>query len=185
MKYIVYLTTNIVNGKIYIGVHETENPNIFDNYLGNGVFSNRPKTYQICKTAFQCAVTKYGPDKFRRKTLKIFDTLEEALLLEKELVTKDFIKRTDVYNIALGGGIPPKLNKIIYQYDLKGNFIKEWESIVSITTYYGINKDRIRMVIDGKRSFEASYWSEEFFDVLDISQYRPSARGSIRQYTIN
>lgn len=37
MKYIVYLTTNLVNKKIYIGVHGTENPDKFDGYLGNGV----------------------------------------------------------------------------------------------------------------------------------------------------
>lgn len=34
MKYIVYKTTNIVNQKIYIGVHQTLNPDKFDGYLG-------------------------------------------------------------------------------------------------------------------------------------------------------
>ena len=183
MKYIVYLTTNTVNGKIYIGVHQTENVNKFDGYLGNGIYLNNPSTYQKCKTAFQCAVTKYGPDKFQRKTLKVFDTLQEALLLEAELVNEDFIKRVDVYNITLGGGLPPNLSKVIYQYDLNGNFIKEWDSIISITNYYNVNKDRIRMVIDGKRSFAQSYWSEEKYNILNIQEYRPSARSSIRQYT--
>ena len=180
MKYIVYLTTNTVNNKIYIGVHSTETPDKFDGYLGNGVFINSPKTYQKCITAFQCAVTKYGPEKFKRTTLKIFDTLEEALIHEAYLVNEDFIKRTDVYNTIVGGGIPPRLNKIIYQFNLKGELIKEWDSINTIINYYGVNKDRIRMVIDGKRSFEQSYWSEENY--IDISMYRPSARGSIRQY---
>ena len=32
MKYIVYLTTNLVNNKIYIGVHQTDNPDVFDGY---------------------------------------------------------------------------------------------------------------------------------------------------------
>jgi hypothetical protein len=41
------------------------------------------------------------------------------------------------------------------------------------------------MAIDDKRSFEASYWSEECFNTLDITEYRASSRGSIRQYTTN
>ena len=182
MKYIVYLTKNLVNDKIYIGVHGTENPYKFDGYLGNGVYTNSPKTYQCRKTAFQCAVAKYGIKNFKRTVLKIFDTLEDALDLEAWLVTKDFIERTDVYNTTIGGGLPPKLNKPIYQYDLNGSLIKEWKSIKTITDYYKVNKDRIRMVINDKRSFEMSYWSEIKYLQLDIKEYRPSSRGSIRQY---
>ena len=37
MKYIVYKTTCQVNGKCYIGKHQTENPDIFDGYLGNSI----------------------------------------------------------------------------------------------------------------------------------------------------
>ena len=183
MKYIVYLTTNIVNKKIYIGVHETENPDIFDGYLGDGVFCNSPKTYNKNLTAFHCAVSKYGPSNFKRKTLQVFDTIEEALRLEAELVDQKFIERTDTYNITLGGGMPPKLNKHIFQYDLEGNFIKEWNSIKNITDFYNVNKDRIRMVINDKRSFNNSYWSEIKYLQLDTKEYRPSSRGSIRQYT--
>ena len=40
MKYIVYLTTNIVNKKIYVGVHKTETPETFDHYLGCGIKDN-------------------------------------------------------------------------------------------------------------------------------------------------
>lgn len=183
MKYIVYLTINKINKFIYVGVHKTENPDIFDGYLGCGVFSNSPKTYNCQETAFQCAVAKYGPKNFIRKTLRVFDSLQDALSLESKIVTLKFIERFDVYNQTVGGGYPPSLNKEIYQYDLEGNFIKEWESIKSITTYYGVNKDRVRMAINDKRSFESSYWSEECFYKLDVTDYRPSSRGSIRQYT--
>ena len=129
MKYIVYLTTNLVNKKIYIGVHQTENPDKFDGYLGCGVKINDRNTYKHSKTPFSTAVNKYGVNNFIRKTLKVFDTLEEALNLEIELVNEDFIKRSDTYNITLGGGMPPKITKTIYQYSLEGEFIKEWPSI--------------------------------------------------------
>lgn len=183
MKYIVYLTINKINNFIYIGVHKTENPEVFDSYLGCGVYCNSPKSYNCQETAFQCAVAKYGPKNFKRKTIRVFDNLLDALKLETQIVTKSFIERPDVYNQTLGGGYPPSPNKEIYQYDLEGNFIKEWESIKSITDFYKVNKDRIRMVIDDKRSFESSYWSEECFYKLDVTEYRPSSRGSIRQYT--
>lgn len=183
MVYIVYLTTNMINKKIYIGKHETENPEIFDNYLGDGVYRNSPKTYNKGLTPFQAAVHKYGPDNFIRKTLQVFDTEEEALNLEAHLVNQEFIEREDTYNITLGGGNPPRLIKPIYQYDLDGNLIKEWESIKSITSFYNVNKDRIRMCINDKRSFEESYWSEIKHIKLNIKDFRSSSRGAIRQYT--
>ena len=183
MKYIVYITTNLVNKKIYIGVHKTENPEIFDGYLGDGVLVNKPSSYKIRLTPFQCAIDKYGVKKFIRKTIKVFNTLQDALDLEAWIVNREFIERTDTYNVTLGEGIPPRLNKNIYQYDLFGNFIKRWDSIKQITDFYNVNKDRIRMVINDKRSFENSYWSEIEYSKLDVKEYRPSSRGSIRQYT--
>lgn len=38
MKYIVYKTTCLVNSKIYIGYHQTSNPEVFDGYLGCGLY---------------------------------------------------------------------------------------------------------------------------------------------------
>ena len=86
MKFIVYCTTNIVNKKIYIGVHKTENPDKFDGYLGCSVRATQPSTYMNPKTAFQYAVKKYGTDKFSRSILYVYDTAEEAFNKEKELV---------------------------------------------------------------------------------------------------
>ena len=43
MKYIVYRTTCSINNKIYVGVHHTDDPNIFDGYLGRGLWKNHTR----------------------------------------------------------------------------------------------------------------------------------------------
>ena len=55
-KTIVYLTTNIKNNKIYIGVHNTYNPDKFDGYIGCGVNVFRSRTISHPCTPFQYAV---------------------------------------------------------------------------------------------------------------------------------
>lgn len=101
MKYIVYQITNTINGNIYIGVHATEN--IDDGYMGSGI-------------AIMRAVKKYGKDAFKKEILFVFDSLNLALDHEKILVDEDFVKRSDTYNMVIGGGIPPsRKGKILPQ----------------------------------------------------------------------
>lgn len=87
-RYIVYQTTNTLNGMIYVGVHKTKNIN--DSYLGSG-------------TRFNYAVRKYGKDSFIRKTLYEFDNHVDMLLKEAEIVDSVFVKRDNTYNIKIGG----------------------------------------------------------------------------------
>lgn len=86
--YLIYQTTNIINGKIYVGKHRTRN--IDDGYLGSGKLLQR-------------AITKYGVENFNRQILFVFDNEEEMNTKERELVTESFCKRSDVYNICEGG----------------------------------------------------------------------------------
>lgn len=132
MKFIVYQTVNKVNNKIYIGVHGTETDS-FDGYIGNGVSIYRPSTYMHPKTPFQYAVKKYGIKNFIRTTIQEFDDEKEAYKLEEQLVNADFLKREDVYNLALGGRLPDCANprKKVYMYDLDGNFVREFDSVNS------------------------------------------------------
>ena len=171
MKYIVYCTTNIKNSKIYVGVHKTEDPNIFDGYLGNGINRYDRKTIYNPKRPFEFAVKKYGFDSFRRATIKEFDTLQEALDLEAEIVDENFIKRSDTYNITLGGGLPPILNKVIYQYDLQGNFIKEWKSIVEAAKFLHVSESCIGKAVLYKRTSAKYLWSDIKIDKLNIDDY--------------
>lgn len=89
------------------------------------------------KHPFQYAVKKYGIKNFVRTTLKIFDTQEEALALEAELVNEDFLARDDTYNLALGGNMPSCGNwkKTIYMYDVDGNFEMEFDGAIDAIRY--------------------------------------------------
>lgn len=87
-KYTVYQITNTVNGRIYIGKHETVDIN--DGYMGSGKLLKR-------------AQEKHGIDSFAKVILYTFDNEEEMNAKEAELVTEEFCKREDTYNICAGG----------------------------------------------------------------------------------
>lgn len=86
--HIIYKTTNIINNKIYIGAHSTDN--VDDGYLGSGKLINE-------------SIKKYGVENFKKEILYFFKTPEEMFEKEKEIVTEEFINRSDVYNIVTGG----------------------------------------------------------------------------------
>lgn len=171
LKYIVYCTTNLINNKIYIGVHRT-NPEIFDGYIGNGIYINNPSCYEHSKTAFQFAVKKYGPKNFKRTTIAIFDEEEDAYTLEEAIVNKEFLQRKDVYNLALGGvfGAWYSNQKEVFQYDLQGNFVKKYSSYTEAA--FAVNRALIgiQRAIKNKNRCANFYWATNHFDKLDLSK---------------
>lgn len=88
MLYTIYKVTNKINGKIYIGKHQTKNPN--DGYFGSGKF-------------IKSAIRKYGKENFAKEVLFIFETELEMNQKEKELITEEFVSRKDTYNAGVGG----------------------------------------------------------------------------------
>jgi group I intron endonuclease len=91
MYYLVYLTRNLVNNKIYVGVHSTWN--LDDGYLGSG-------------DKLKLAVKKYGKENFNRIILHYCYNEQQAYEIESQIVDTYFINRKDTYNIVLGGSIP-------------------------------------------------------------------------------
>lgn len=107
--HIIYQTTNLINKKIYVGYHNQVS-DTFDGYLGSG--------HALLK-----AIHKYGKQHFIRETLYVFEDECSALLKEKEIVNEEFLKRTDIYNMTLGGGKPPPVKKGSKRDPLIGNKI--------------------------------------------------------------
>ncbi len=86
--YTVYRITNLLNEMIYIGQHVTKNLN--DGYMGSSKYLSKD-------------IKEFGLEKFKKEILFIFDTKEEMIAKEKELVNKEFVKRIDTYNRSQGG----------------------------------------------------------------------------------
>ena len=84
MYYIIYKITNTLNGKYYIGKHQTTDLN--DGYLGSGKLLKR-------------AIEKYGVEHFTKEILHIFDNEVEMNAKEKELV----VICEESYNLCPGG----------------------------------------------------------------------------------
>lgn len=170
-KTIVYLTTNIINKKIYIGVHNTDNPYVFDGYIGCGINIYYPSSNAHPSCPFHYAVKKYGFDAFVRNTIKVFDNRQDALNLERELVNEDFINRNDTYNITMGGGDPPRSDKEVFQYNLNGDFITSFPNVLIAEKSMGL-KSGISAAIKYKSVSAGYLWAYEKYKKLDISNYK-------------
>lgn len=88
LYFLIYKITNVINGKIYVGKHVTNNLN--DDYLGSG-------------NCIKKAVRKYGKHNFVKQILFQFDNEQDMNAKEAEIVNEDFVSRSDTYNLALGG----------------------------------------------------------------------------------
>lgn len=133
-EYIVYKTTNLINNKIYVGVHRTVK-GVTDSYIGKGITGKIKKG-----KGFGAAVAKYGYENFRRETLFSYPDTEEgkraAYKKEAEIVNWDFIRDPMTYNLKLGGEFSSSMNqRQVAQYDLDGNFIRVWNNMAEVEDY--------------------------------------------------
>lgn len=180
MKYIVYQTLNLKNNKIYIGVHKTLNPEVFDGYVGCGIIITNPSTYMNPKTPLQYAVKKYGTSNFRRTVLYTFDTVQEAFEKEIELVNQEFINRKDTYNAKIGGIGGSSYSVKIKQFSLDGTFLKEWNSIQEAADFYGISSTSINRAVSYKGSSINYFWSKD--DTIKTEEFTHATGQVVYKY---
>lgn len=87
-QHYIYLTTNLINGKKYIGKHFGE---LDDSYLGSG-------------TLIQRAINKYGEENFKKEILYISSSKQENNIKEQEFISAfDAVNNDSFYNLAPGG----------------------------------------------------------------------------------
>ena len=85
----VYLTTNLINGKQYVGDHSTNNLN--DHYLGSGIY-------------FDKAILKYGKENFSKQILEQFNTKECSFDAQEKYINEYNTLIPNGYNISPKGG---------------------------------------------------------------------------------
>mgnify|MGYP001773647173 CR=1 FL=1 len=170
IKYILYLTVNTKNRKIYVGVHKTD-PTKFDGYVGDGLNKFNPSSLLNPKTNFHYAVKKYGFDAFERYTIAVLDTEEEALNLEGLIVNKPFVEREDTYNMVVGGGNINKEEIPIYQFDLEGNLIQKYPSLITAAEALGVTtSSNLIVAYKTKKSYRNYFWSTE--NSINVKEYK-------------
>lgn len=119
-KHLVYKTTNLVNGKFYIGVHSCNCKSC--SYLGSGF-------------ALKAAIRKYGKDNFKRETLKVFSTRQEAYNFEAKLVDKEDPLS---YNLIKGGS---GFHRQTRSYIVNG---KDYGSLKAACKHFGLTPAGLR-----------------------------------------
>jgi len=88
MYYTVYKITNTLDGKDYIGKHQTTD--VEDGYMGSGKYLKR-------------AIEKHGIENFTKEIIHVFDNEQEMNTKEAELVHEEFVGWSNTYNICVGG----------------------------------------------------------------------------------
>jgi len=110
---IVYKTTNLVNGKIYVGQDRKNN----SNYLGSGI-------------VFERALKKHGKENFKKEILEECNTQKELNKRERFWIKKTNCQDPKIgYNVANGGNLGKfdnlvKVGEKISQ-SLKGHKVSE------------------------------------------------------------
>lgn len=112
--YCIYRTTNLINGKTYIGQHKYTKLN--DDYIGSGILLRR-------------AIEKYGKENFVKEILySNIQYKETADDVERFAITKERALGKAEYNIAdggNGGNLGEKVNKKISE-TLKSKRYEPW-----------------------------------------------------------
>lgn len=164
----IYITTNNINGKRYIGQRKYDKQGKWKEYLGSGINITR-------------AIKKYGSENFSKEIIEECKSKKE--LNEKEIFWIEFynaVESNEFYNIARGGdgGVTVKgekhhLSKIVYQYELEtGLLCGEWENAQRASEKLNICVSDIHASCNGKKGVKrAGNYMWRYYKVDKICPY--------------
>ena len=169
----VYRTTNLINGKIYIGQHSTNN--LTDGYKGSGLLISK-------------ALKKYGKTNFQFEIIEFSNSRVYLDQLEKNL-----IKEHEALNNSIGynlhqGGLGGSSYKKINQYKLDGSYVRTWDAIIIASEELNLSYKTIQNCVKGiKPSCGGFMWKDysNNSDCKNILPFNDKSKKSVSQYSID
>lgn len=162
----VYVHTNKINGKKYIGI--TGQQRYWERWRSDG---SGYKTQ-----VFGRAIEKYGWDNFSHDILDKVTSESKACELEQFYIQKYKTNQPEFgYNISLGGestmtGVYnlPSISIPVYQYSLNGDYIAEFPSMMEAERQTGIDNSAICACCKGIHKYTKEFiWSYEKRDKIE------------------
>lgn len=163
MNYILYKATS-PSGRTYIGI--TNN------------FKRRMKEHRNSQWPFGHALRKYGEKNFTFE-FEYFDSVEDALAREAELVTPEILKTKKLYNATVGGTIS---NVLLYDNPMHNpKVVEKHPNIWSTENNPMNNPDSKRRMIESQKRKRVS------IDGIEYDGVREAARqlGTYRQLVVH
>lgn len=178
MKYTIYLRTNQINKKQYVG--QTNNFQSRENYWRTG------RNY--ANKIINCDRKKYGLENWTVEVIDEAETREEAWELEQKYITELNTIWPNGYNLSnggkgdKGGHHSPKteykinderLSKPVKQYDLEGHFIRMWPSAAEAERQMGYDATHINSCCRGERKTHSKcIWKLAYPEEKSIQEYK-------------
>ncbi len=168
---LIYKAINTKNGKIYIGATTK--------CMDDRIADHLDKSSRDEGGYFQTAIATYGCDAFEWEEIDTANDINDLANKEKEYIFK-YDSRENGYNSDSGGGF----KKMVYQFDLRGNLINEFDSLSTAASTIGVDKKRISQAcLSSTHLLNSQYWSyNKKFTIKDSYDKRKKV---VCKYEIN
>ena len=182
--------------KYYLYSHRlSSNNNIF--YVGVGTKKYGDKDYNRAFDFSKKNRNEYWHSIFSITSKNIYVVIEEEFDTKEECMNAEikWIKLLGRKDKGLGilcnktdGGMSSTYDvKKILQYDLKGNFIKVWDSINAVSDFYGVHASGLYYALDREKSTAAGHMWRTFKHNYseNIDPYAHSRAYTVYQYDLD